>query len=126
MQPDPFLVLRASDNFKGASILAKDEILQRLAASWEKVDRQTPSLPDQGHEIDLEAFWDKTRIDFVGWAELAGVGVLEAIHGFKVLKGNEIIFPDGSLNHVAESLLQKEAAGNLMAQFGIKPGDLKR
>ena len=126
MRPDPFLAIRASDNFQGVALLAKDETLQRLAAAWCKVERETPPLPGPGQEIDLRAFWNKTQVDFMGWAALAGVHVLLAIDGFKVLKGNDIILPDGTLNHVAESLLQKEAAGSLMAQFGIKPGDLKK
>jgi hypothetical protein len=34
--------------------------------------------------------------------------------------------PDGTLNHTAEQLLRKDAAGQLLADFGIKPGDLKK
>jgi len=53
------------------------------------------------------------------------VDVLQAIEGWKVLKGNGVILPDGTLNHLADNLLKKEAAGDLLAGFGIKPGDLE-
>lgn len=57
---------------------------------------------------------------------MAQVDALQVMEGWKVLKGNEIILPDGTLNHLADSVLNKEAAGQLLTQFGIKPGDLKK
>jgi hypothetical protein len=45
--------------------------------------------------------------------------------GFEALQRNRLIMPDGSLNHLVETLLQKEAAGQFMAKLGLKPGDLK-
>jgi hypothetical protein len=48
------------------------------------------------------------------------------MQGWKVLKGNGLILPDGTLIHLAENLLKKEAAGDLMKQFGVKPGEMKK
>jgi len=48
------------------------------------------------------------------------------MEGFKVLRGNGLILPDGTLNHLADSVLKKEAAGQLLNQFGIKPGEVKK
>jgi hypothetical protein len=42
------------------------------------------------------------------------------------LKGNGLILPDGTLNHLADNVLKKQAAGTLMGEFGVKPGDLKK
>jgi hypothetical protein len=120
------LPYRAMDNFQGAAILAQSSTLMRLAAAWPQVKRQTPDPPPPSHEIDLEDLWKKTVVDFEGWAKLAQLDPLLVMEGFPVLQGNGIIMPDGTLNHLAESLLQKEAAGSLMAQFGIKPGDRQK
>jgi hypothetical protein len=117
---------RATDDFHGSALLAKDQNLLRLAAAWPLVPRQLPPPPEPGIEVDLEALWQKTKIDFRAWADLAQLQPLAVMQGFKILKGMRIILPNGSLNHMAASLLQKEAAGRFMAEFGLKPGDLKR
>jgi hypothetical protein len=90
------------------------------------VKRQLPDSPLPGQEVDLEVLWQKTQIDFQGWAELAQVDICQVMEGWKVLKGNGVILPDGSLSHLADSVLKKEAAGQLLNQFGIKPGDMKK
>ena len=64
--------------------------------------------------------------DFQGWAELAQASPLQVLEGWTVLKGNGVILPDGTLNHLADSILKKEAAGTIMAKFGVKPGELKK
>jgi hypothetical protein len=117
---------RAADDFQGSALLAQDQNLLRLAAAWPLVPRQLPEPPEPGMEVDLEALWQKTQIDFRAWADLAQLQPLAVMRGFKVLKGLRTILPDGSLNHLADSLLQKEAAGRFMAEFGLKPTDLKR
>jgi len=76
--------------------------------------------------VDLEALWRETWIDFQGWADLAQLGPSQVMQGWKVLKGNGLILPDGTLIHLAENLLKKEAAGDLMKQFGVKPGEMKK
>ncbi len=123
---DALLIHRAAENYQGVALMVRDPVLMRLAAAWPKVKRQLPDLPPPGQEVDLEAIWQKTRVDFREWAELAQVDALLVMEGWKVLKGNEIILPDGTLNHLADSVLKKEAAGQLLNQFGIKPGDLKK
>jgi hypothetical protein len=50
---------------------------------------------------------------------------MAVLGGFEVLKGNGLIIPDGTLNHLVETLLQKEAAGAFMNKLGLRPGDLK-
>ena len=52
--------------------------------------------------------------------------ICQVMEGWKVLRGNGMILPDGTLNHLADSVLKKEAAGQLLNQFGIKPGDMKK
>jgi len=124
--PEALLIYRAADNFQGAALLARSDTLMRLAAAWPKVKRRTPEPPPAGQEVDLEDLWEMTVVDFQGWAQLAQVDPLQVMEAFPVLRGNGIILPDGTLNHLADSLLQKEAAGSLMAQFGVKPGDLQK
>jgi hypothetical protein len=48
------------------------------------------------------------------------------MEGWHVLMGNNVILPDGTLNHLADSIIKKEAAGTIMAEFGVKPGELKK
>ncbi|MFZ5451504.1 MAG: hypothetical protein ACOZF2_06495 [Thermodesulfobacteriota bacterium] len=120
------LIHRAAENYQGVALMVRDPVLMSLAAAWPKVRRQLPDPPPPGQEVDLENLWEKTKIDFQGWAELAQADALQVMEGWKVLKGNEIILPDGSLNHLAESVLKKEAAGQLLNQFGIKPGEMKK
>jgi hypothetical protein len=125
---EALLVHRAADDhqgFLGAALLAQDRHLFRLAATWPQVKKTLPPAPGPGEDVDLEAVWSLTRVDFEGWAELAQMNPLAVVQGFQALKGNRVIFPDGSLSHQAEALLQKEAAGNFMAKLNIKPGDLK-
>ncbi|MBU4233904.1 MAG: hypothetical protein L6277_18000 [Desulfobacterales bacterium] len=122
---DALLIHRAAENYHGVALMARDPILIRLAAAWPKVKRQLPAPPRPGTEVDLEALWEKTRVDFQGWAELAQVGLLQLLEGWQVLKGNGLIFPDGTLNHLADNFLKKEAAGKLMVDFGIKRGEMK-
>lgn len=123
---DALLIHRAAENYQGVALMVSDPVLMRLAAAWPKVKRQLPEPPPPGQEVDLEAIWQKTRVDFREWAELAQVDALLVMEGWKVLKGNEVILPDGTLNHLADSVLKKEAAGQLLNQFGIKPGDIKK
>jgi len=123
---DVLLIHRAAENYQGVALMVRDPILMSLAAAWPKARRQLPDPPPPGQELDLEALWQKTEIDFQGWAELAQVEAPMVMQGWKVLKGNEIILPDGTLNHLADSVLKKEAAGQLLNQFGIKPGEMKK
>lgn len=53
------------------------------------------------------------------------IPTMAVLGGFEVLKGNGLIIPDGTLNHLVETLLQKEAAGAFMNKLGLRPGDLK-
>jgi len=124
--PDALLIHRAAENYHGVALMVRDPILMRLAAAWPQVKRQLPDPPPPGTEVDLGALWQKTKVDFQGWAELAQVDICQVIEGFKVLKGNFIVLPDGTLNHLADSVLKKAAAGTLMAEFGIKPGEIKK
>jgi len=123
---DALLLHRAAENYEGTAILAQDPVLMRLAAAWPKVKRQLPDPPFPGQEVDLEDLWENTRVDFQGWAALAQVQPPQVMDGWQVLKGNQIILPDGSRNHLAETLLRKEAAGQILNQFGIKPGEMKK
>ncbi len=123
---DALLIYRAAENYQGVALMVRDPILMSMAAAWPKVKRQLPASPPPGQEVDLEALWQKTRLDFQGWAELAQVDICQVMEGWKVLRGNEMILPDGTLNHLADSVLKKEAAGQLLNQFGIKPGDMKK
>jgi hypothetical protein len=123
---DPLLIHRAAENYHGVALMVRDPILMRLAAAWPQVKRKLPELPPQGQKVDLEALWQKTEIDFQGWAELAQLEAIQVITGWQVLKGNGLIMPDGTLHHLADSVLKKEAAGTLMAEFGVKPGEMKR
>jgi len=123
---EALLPYRAADNFQGAALLAQDQNLLRLGAAWPLVPRRLPQPPAPGTEVNLEALWQQTQIDFRAWADLAQLQPLAVMRGFKVLKGLRLILPDGSLNHLAGSFLRKEAAGKFMAEFGLKPADLKR
>ena len=119
--PDALLIHRAAENYQGVALMVRDPILIRLAASWPKVRRQLPDPPPPGQEVDLEALWQETRVDFQGWAKLAQVGLLQLMEAWQVLKGNGLILPDGTLNHLADSFLKKEAAGELLSKFGVSP-----
>jgi hypothetical protein len=123
---DALLVFRAAENYHGVALLIRDEVLMSLAAAWPMVERRLPEPPPPGQEVDLEALWRETWIDFQGWADLAQLGPSQVMQGWKVLKGNGLILPDGTLIHLAENLLKKEAAGDLMKQFGVKPGEMKK
>lgn len=123
---DALLVHRAAENYHGAALMVRDPILLRLAAAWPKVRRQLPDPPPPGTEVDLEALWQKTRIDFQGWGELAQADPIQVLEGWTVLMGNGVILPDGTLNHLADSIIKKEAAGTIFAEFGFKPGEMKK
>ena len=123
---DALLIHRAAENYQGVALMVRDPILMRLAAAWPKVKRQLPNPPSPGQEVDLEALWQKTQVDFQGWAELAQVDALQVMGGWTVLKGNGVILPDGSLIHLADSVMKKEAAGEMLKQFGVKPGEVKK
>jgi hypothetical protein len=122
---EALLPYRAADNFQGTALVAQDRTLLKLAAAWPLVRITSPSPPDPGQEVDLIEVWSRTAVDFEGWACMTQLSALAVLGGFEVLKGNGLILPDGSLNHLVETLLQKEAAGQFMAKLNIKPGDLK-
>jgi hypothetical protein len=122
---EDLLPFRAEDNFRGAALVAQDKNLLRLAATWPQVERTMPESPDSGAEVNLEEVWEKTMVNFEHWAELAQLNLLVVIEGFRALKGNRLILPDGTLNHLVDTLLQKEAAGQFMARMGLEAGDLK-
>jgi hypothetical protein len=123
---DALLVHRAAENYHGAALMVRDPILMRLAAAWPKVRRQLPDPPPPGTAVDLEALWQETRVDFQGWAELAQASPLQVMESWTVLMGNGVILPDGTLNHLADSIIKKEAAGTIFAEFGFKPGEMKK
>ncbi len=120
------LIHRAAENYQGVALMVRDPILMRLAAAWPQVKRQLPAPPSPGTEVNLGALWQKTKVDFQGWAELAQVDICQVMDGWKVLMGNGVILPDGTLNHLADSVLKKEAAGEMLKQFGVKPGEVKK
>ena len=101
---DALLIHRAAENYHGVALMVQDSVLMRLAAAWPKVKRQLPNPPPPGLEVDLEALWQKTRVDFQGWAELAQADPIQVLEGWKVLMGNGVILPDGTLNHLADSI----------------------
>jgi hypothetical protein len=123
--PEALLIYRAADNFQGAALVAQDRVLLKLAAAWPQVKKTTPSPPEPGQEVDLLGVWSETSVDFEDWARLTQLPALAVLGGFEMLKGNGLILPDGTLNHLVETLLQKEAAGVFMSKLGLKPGDLK-
>jgi hypothetical protein len=123
---DALLIHRAAENYQGVALMVRDPVLLRLAAAWPQVKRQLPESPPPGQEVDLETLWQKTGVDFQGWAELAQAEPLQVMEGWKVLRGNGVILPDGTLNHLADSVLKKEAAGQLLNKFGVKPGEMKK
>jgi len=122
---DSLLVHRAAENFEGAALLSQSAVLKRLAAAWPRTRRSGEVNTSVHPDAPLEDFWQGIMVDFDHWEVLAQVSPVETMEGYQVLRGNGIILPDGSLNHLAVSLLKKEAAGKLMADFGIKPGDMK-
>lgn len=125
---DALLPYRASDDplgFLGAALLAQDQTLFKLAATWPRVQKAIPPPPAPSEEIDLEDVWSKTVFDYEKWAELSQVPSMAAVRGFKVLKGNRVIFPDGSLSHQAEAVIKRGAAAQFMAATGITGKDLK-
>jgi hypothetical protein len=122
---EALLVYRAADNFQGAALVAQDRVLLKLAAAWPQVKKTTPPPPAPGQEVDLLEVWSQITVDFEDWARLTQLPALAVLGGFEVLKGNGLILPDGTLNHLVETLLQKEAAGVFMAKLNIKPNDLK-
>ena len=120
------LPLRAANNFQGTALLSQNQNLMRLAAAWPMVRRTLPDHLHMANEAEIEKVWQAMKIDFPRRAELTQLHPLVVMEGFKVLKGNQIILPDGTLNHLAETLLQKQAAGKFMTEMHIKPGDLRR
>ena len=109
--------------------MAQDRALLKLAAAWPHVKRKRvgdhPKHSSQEPEEILETCWSETSVDFEDWARLTQLPTLAVLAGFETLKGNGLILPDGTLNHLVETLLQKEAAGVFMNKLGLKPGDLK-
>ena len=120
------LIHRAAENYQGVALMVRDPVLMRLAVAWPQVKRQLPDPPPPTTEVGLGGLWEKTKVDFQEWAELAQMDICQVMEGYKVLKGNFIILPDGTLNHLADSILKKAAAGTLMAEFGVKPGEMKK
>ncbi|MBM4288521.1 MAG: hypothetical protein FJ135_10320 [Deltaproteobacteria bacterium] len=126
---DALLPYRAEDNFRGAALVAQDKCLLRLAATWPFVKRKKvgdlPKHSSEDPEKILETYWKEVQPDFAHWSELSQLSPLVVLEGFRALKGNRLILPDGTLNHLVDTLLQKEAAGQFMAKLGLKAGDLK-
>jgi hypothetical protein len=122
---DPLLTHRAAENFEGAALLSQSPVLKRLAAAWPRTRRSGEIVVADKSELTLEDFWQGVKVDFDHWEVLAQVSSVEVMESYQVLRGNGIILPDGTLNHMADNLLKKEAAGKLMADFGIKSGDMK-
>jgi len=122
---DALLIHRAAENFEGAALLSQSAVLKRLAAAWPKVRRSGEAVMPANPSAPLEDYWLGIMVDFNHWEVLARVSTVDVMEGYQVLRGNGIILPDGTLNHVAASLLKKEAAGKLMGEFGIRPGEMK-
>ena len=118
---DPLLPHRAAENFEGAALLSQSAVLKRLAAAWPRTRRSGEVNTSVHPDAPLEDFWQGIMVDFDHWEMLAQVSPVEVMEGYQVLRGNGIILPDGTLSHICSSLLKKEAAGNLLNQFGMSP-----
>jgi hypothetical protein len=122
---EALLIYRAADNFQGAALVAQDRTLLKLTAAWPQVNVIPPPPPPVEEELDWNQVWSQTKVDYEGWAQITRLSAIKVLTGFEVLVGNRLILPDGTLNHLVETLLQKEAAGQFMAKLNLKPGDLK-
>ena len=122
---DPLLIHRAAENFEGAASCLQSPVLKRLAAAWRRTRRSGEIVVADKSELTLEDFWQGVKVDFDHWEILAQVSSVEVMEGYQVLRGNGTTCWYCTLNHMADNLLKEEAAGKLMVDFGIKPGDMK-
>ena len=60
-----------------------------------------------------EWMWEQVEFDMNGFATVAGVKVYEASSLISRLKGLRLIYPDGSINKVAQEYLHELAMGKL-------------
>lgn len=73
-------------------LLRGDKLLMAALVTFSKVKVEAP----QGKTLD--EMWDSVRIPYREWANIAGVHVSDIRRAFNVLKGNQIILPDGRVN----------------------------
>ena len=71
--------------FLGAALLAQDQNLFRLAATWPfvKVTPPSPPLPSEG--LDWNHVWSNTRVDFESWAQMTQLPAVAVLAGFEAL-----------------------------------------
>ena len=90
--------------------------LRHGISAWKSVKISKTSEEDCDEEDQLimwEWIWEQVEFDINGFATVAGVKVYEASSLIARLKGLRLIYPDGSINKVAQEYLHELALGKL-------------
>lgn len=97
---------REAENRESASLVLRDRALQAVIACWPMVHRSVPDA-DIPASLSLDQLWSLVSFDEREVVELSGISSGLALSAFRRAKGNRLIYPDGSVHHLAKVILQK-------------------
>ena len=110
-QPDVYESQLASFKAKEIpeSVLLVDAGLWRFLIAWKnlQVTRKKRLTPAEKGEANVWRWlWENVTFSLEQFAVLSGVSIKEAEGKLKMLSGNRMVYPDGSLNSYVEKLLK--------------------
>lgn len=96
---------RGREDQAAAAIVLQDSDLQRVIAVWPfaPVEARRPCPPDAGW-ADL---WASVAVDERALCELTGLSTGRALVAWRRACGLRLIYPDGTVHHVARMVLKK-------------------
>ena len=110
---------REAENRESASLVLRDRALQAVIACWPMVHRSV-SDADIPASLSLDQLWSLVSFDEREVVELSGISSGLALSAFRRAKGNRLIYPDGSVHHLAKVILQKMIKDALQGKSGGK------
>lgn len=122
---------RELDWFKANEIpecaLLVDSSLLPFLVAWKKIalmrKKRLSGSPGRGNAGIWSWLWENVEFSMEDLASLSGTSVRNAAEKFKVLSGNGLVYPDGTLNSYVDRLLK---ARTVLLFQKSRPLDLKK
>lgn len=96
--------------------ILEDDMAQKVLIAWPRIgiSRTLPSspLPDDTNAA-WRWLWQGVEFDANELATIAGMHVQASSQKFEQIKGNHLIFPDGSMSDIAKKLLTDKTNARL-------------
>lgn len=107
---------KANENL---SIVLEQPYLSLLALAWTKIPKKFKTVPPECKT--LEDLWKCVNFDFEDLERATGLSSLAVINGIRLLRLNNLIFPDGTMASSVSGLIR----GKIIDTLKMFKGEVK-